>query len=623
MVGMVGCQKSDRNRFRQYGRDFSLIADIRYHYSMSQTKEKTMENRQYWSGERIDDLNPGEVFVFGSNPQARHFAGAAKVAMTKFGAVPRNPAKGSLGIARGLSPNNRSYALITKSLEAGYTEPETGITYPTEGFRSVSKEQIERNIRELYAVASRQEHQNRKFLISYTYDVWPNGSPKKSLNGYTSDEMARFFIENQNIPPNIVFHDSYKKILAKLLDEGKTRFLEGFPQDGQMIINTNNSTNDTTKMNIDEKQTHGTQKNPVKTNTTMGLPENRQNIVFFIGHSNPFSNLHPAVFRVYDKKFISNEQFIMHEKAAIFGDEKILSKVMEVNDRPLAKSLIEGKITAQEIIADKELSDEWKKMMLEIKSMGRSVANYDENKWASLRAKVAFRGSYEKFSQNEGIQKALLATSGSMLAESNKYDRVWGIGLWVDEAKNMPPSSWPGENMMGRVLMAVRGKLEKTLEEQKNKSLQNNSYGDEPGINKNVSEKSSEIEVLNIYHLNKELPPGSIYIGRENKKLGLNKSIYANPFAMQESSNEERMYVVEKFKDWFWSKIADNSFTQDMLLSLKGKKLVCFCAPKLCHGHVIQEAVNMLINDKELFMKTKEQYNARNTQPARFPKNNL
>ena len=62
--------------------------------------------------------------------------------------LPINTKQNKPGIARGLSPNNKTYALITKSLEAGYTEPETGITYHTEGFQSVKTEQKRANIDE-------------------------------------------------------------------------------------------------------------------------------------------------------------------------------------------------------------------------------------------------------------------------------------------------------------------------------------------------------------------------------------------------------------------------------------------------------------------------------------------
>src|SRR5690349_17069169 len=98
-----------------------------------------MENREYWSGKFITSLKENEVFVFGSNPEGIHGAGGAKAAL-EFGARFSN--------GRGLMGN--SYALVTKNLNAGFTEKATGITYHKDGYCSVSESQIKENIDELY-----------------------------------------------------------------------------------------------------------------------------------------------------------------------------------------------------------------------------------------------------------------------------------------------------------------------------------------------------------------------------------------------------------------------------------------------------------------------------------------
>lgn len=169
--------------------------------------------REYWSGQNIDELKDNEIFVFGSNPQARHFAGAAKAAL-KFGAKPRSGKEN--GIGRGLSPNKKTYALITKNLEAGIVVD--GIKYDKEGYCSVSKEQIQDNISEMYECAKK--HPDKKFLITYKYETWPNGSEKKSLNGYSPSEMIEMFSHTE-IPKNIVFHDSYKLPLENYINKIK------------------------------------------------------------------------------------------------------------------------------------------------------------------------------------------------------------------------------------------------------------------------------------------------------------------------------------------------------------------------------------------------------------------
>ena len=54
----------------------------------------------------VNSLQDNQIFVFGSNTQGRHSAGAAKTARDKFGAI--------YGQAEGLQ--GQSYAIITKDL---------------------------------------------------------------------------------------------------------------------------------------------------------------------------------------------------------------------------------------------------------------------------------------------------------------------------------------------------------------------------------------------------------------------------------------------------------------------------------------------------------------------------
>jgi len=163
---------------------------------------------EYWSGKKITYLKENEVFVYGSNPQGINGAGAAKAAMSLSEGAKN-------GIGRGFNGSN-AYALVTKSLNAGVFEKSTGILYDKEGFRSVSPEQIRANVDELYEIAKQSEHKNKKFLVSYQYESWPNGTPKKSLNGYDSQEILEMFAKDKDVPPNIVFHESYKPHLEKL-----------------------------------------------------------------------------------------------------------------------------------------------------------------------------------------------------------------------------------------------------------------------------------------------------------------------------------------------------------------------------------------------------------------------
>ena len=128
---------------------------------------------KYYTGNIVPDRDT--VFVFGSNPEGRHGAGAAKVARLQFGAI--------YGIGEGLQ--GRSYALPTKDLRVTANN----------GYRSISQERITQSIRRLYSTA--RQHPDRKFMVAY------RNTEQRSLNGYTGLEMIRMFLDAGPIPENI------------------------------------------------------------------------------------------------------------------------------------------------------------------------------------------------------------------------------------------------------------------------------------------------------------------------------------------------------------------------------------------------------------------------------------
>ena len=127
------------------------------------------------------ELEPNTIFVFGSNPEGRHGAGAAKIAREKFGAI--------YGVGEGLQGN--AYALPTKDLRVKENN----------GYCSISKEQIIENIKKLYQCAK--EHPELDFKIAYR-NVF-----EKSLNGYSGVEMMKMFDEAGSIPENVWFSQEW------------------------------------------------------------------------------------------------------------------------------------------------------------------------------------------------------------------------------------------------------------------------------------------------------------------------------------------------------------------------------------------------------------------------------
>ncbi len=75
------------------------------------------------------------------------------------------------------------------------------------------------------------------------------------------------------------------------------------------------------------------------------------------------------------------------------------------------------------------------------------------------------------------------------------------------------------------------------------------------------------------------VPAGAVYIGRPSK--------WGNPFVMGRDGTREE--VVAKYREFL---AARPDLAARARAELKGKDLLCFCAPKACHGDVLMEIAN-------------------------------
>lgn len=71
----------------------------------------------------------------------------------------------------------------------------------------------------------------------------------------------------------------------------------------------------------------------------------------------------------------------------------------------------------------------------------------------------------------------------------------------------------------------------------------------------------------------------AIYIGRPSK--------WGNPFLLKDFKTREE--CVEAYKKWVYTQ---PNLIKQIKNELKDKDLVCFCAPKMCHGDVLLEIAN-------------------------------
>lgn len=137
----------------------------------------------------------------------------------------------------------------------------------------------------------------------------------------------------------------------------------------------------------------------------------------------------PMYFDYAGQTYCSAEQFLMAQKAIVFGDYEMYEEIMLEHD-PEA-----------------------------LRALGREIMNYDDAVWEKLRQPMMRRGIRAKFQQNQEWMEKLLATGDQILAECVPQDTVWGIGLPIGDPRVQNPHKWGGENLLGKTLMQVREDL--------------------------------------------------------------------------------------------------------------------------------------------------------------------
>lgn len=80
---------------------------------------------------------------------------------------------------------------------------------------------------------------------------------------------------------------------------------------------------------------------------------------------------------------------------------------------------------------------------------------------------------------------------------------------------------------------------------------------------------------------------GDVYIGRPGKG---ETGYFGNPIKL--SPVDTRGSTIEKYRTYFLERLEADPEFKRRVLELKGKRLVCFCAPARCHGDVIAEYLN-------------------------------
>lgn len=137
----------------------------------------------------------------------------------------------------------------------------------------------------------------------------------------------------------------------------------------------------------------------------------------------------PSEFVVDGQRYATAEHWMMAEKARLFDDAAAESRVFATDDP------------------------------VEVQAVGRSVTNYDEDRWRAHRFEIVVAGSLAKFGQDPVLRDYLLFTGGTVLVEASPRDAIWGIGVDRNDPRAGRPSEWPGLNLLGFALMEARRTL--------------------------------------------------------------------------------------------------------------------------------------------------------------------
>jgi ribA/ribD-fused uncharacterized protein len=134
--------------------------------------------------------------------------------------------------------------------------------------------------------------------------------------------------------------------------------------------------------------------------TTLGRPP--PPLYMFWGHADGIersilSQWFPSPFIYDSRQYTCAEQWMMAEKARVFGDEETRELILKASTPK------------------------------EMKALGRSIRGFDEDRWRQCREAVVMKGSLLKFAQNTSMMQFLLSTDG-VLVEASPYDSIWGIG---------------------------------------------------------------------------------------------------------------------------------------------------------------------------------------------------
>ncbi|KAF2843088.1 DUF1768-domain-containing protein, partial [Patellaria atrata CBS 101060] len=153
------------------------------------------------------------------------------------------------------------------------------------------------------------------------------------------------------------------------------------------------------------------------------------------GEPNSFmSQWYESPFEFEGTRYRTAEEWMMVQKARLFGDEAVAQKMLSASTPKQHKAL------------------------------GRQVTPFDPDLWDKKKYAIVFQGTVLKFTLSENaaaLRSRLLETGGRELVEASPMDRIWGIGFGANNAEKNR-ERW-GRNLLGKALEECRATLREQL----------------------------------------------------------------------------------------------------------------------------------------------------------------
>lgn len=161
---------------------------------------------------------------------------------------------------------------------------------------------------------------------------------------------------------------------------------------------------------------------------------------YFFFYKSKLSNFNISPFNIYGRQFQCGQQALHWKKSMFFDD-----------------------VETAELIYNNGLNPR------QCLRLGRTVKNYNDQAWSSVRQSIMYQISLARFLQVQSVRNQLLQTGDKILVQASPIDFKYGIGIDIQTAKKTPDSEWKGDNMLGRVLTDVKNEIRKRLYETENR----------------------------------------------------------------------------------------------------------------------------------------------------------